>query len=156
EAVSTPRGELRKAPPLLRKKGRGGAPHPRHNPAHDGTACGQSKYAGQPEPQTRADDPDHDVGYDAHLRVRLHEDAGQPAHNAAHDQRDDPVHALSSSIFVRRSFGVAWNPTDSTRTRAPALRRTKNRTPRGRQFTPMCQSSFQDARSESTPLRYRD
>src|SRR5262245_5286305 len=46
-----------------------------------------------------------------HLRVRLHEDAAQPAHDAAHDQRDDPVHALSSLIFVRGRFGTAWEPT---------------------------------------------
>src|SRR5262249_9122390 len=125
-AAQTPAG-LREDSDRLQDEDQQGGPQHRHNPAHDGTACGQSKYAGQPEPQTRADDPDHDVGYDAHLRVRLHEDAGQPAHNAAHDQRDDPVHVLSSSIFVRRSFGVAWDPTDSTRTRSPALRRTKNR-----------------------------
>src|SRR5215467_10861917 len=117
--VVWPTAVLRENSDRLQDEDQQGGPQHRHNPAHDGTACGQSKYAGQPEPQTRADDPDHDVGYDAHLRVRLHEDAGQPAHNAAHDQRDDPVHALSSSIFVRRSFGVAWDPTDSTRKRSP-------------------------------------
>src|SRR5690242_14169454 len=94
-------GFLGKDSDRLQDEDQQGGPQHRHNPAHDGAARGQSKYAGQPEPQTRADDADHDVGYGAHLRVSLHEDAGQPAHDGTHDQRDDPVHALSSSTFVR-------------------------------------------------------
>jgi hypothetical protein len=45
---------LRKDSDRLQDEDQQGGPQHRHNPAHDGPACGQSKYAGQPEPQARA------------------------------------------------------------------------------------------------------
>src|SRR5262245_54739360 len=107
---------LREDSEHLQNEDQEGSPQHRHDPAHDGATRGKSKHAGQPEPQARADDAHHDVGYGAHLRVRLHEDAGQPAHDSSYDQRDDPVHAHSSSIFERRLLGIAGYPSDSTRT----------------------------------------
>src|SRR5215831_143242 len=104
--VVWPTAVLREDSDRLQDEDQQGGPQHCHNPAHDGAARGQSEYAGEPEAQARADDADHDVGYGAHLRVRLHEHAGQPTHDGAHDQRDDPVHALSSSIFVRRPQGL--------------------------------------------------
>src|SRR5262245_50422186 len=69
----------------LQNKDQQRRPQDRHYPAHDGATSGQAQDAGQPEPQGRADDADHDVGYGAHLRVGLHDDAGQPADNGAYD-----------------------------------------------------------------------
>src|SRR5262249_7124739 len=96
---------LREDSEHLQNEDQEGGPQHCHNPAHDGATRGKPKHAGQPEPQARADDAHHDVGYGAHLRVRLHEDAGQPAHDSSHNQRDDPMHALSSSaIFVTLNY----------------------------------------------------
>jgi hypothetical protein len=46
--------------------------------------------------EQRADDTDNDVEQDALLRVGAHDDAGEPAHHAAHDQPDENTHTPSS------------------------------------------------------------
>src|SRR5262245_42187523 len=47
---------LRENSDRLQEVDQQGGAQDRHHPAHDGAAGGQSHYAGQPEPQARADD----------------------------------------------------------------------------------------------------
>lgn len=58
------------------------------------TAADQRPY--EPSAQQGADDSDDDVQEEPLLRVGLHDEAGYPSDNPAHDQPDDQVHTECS------------------------------------------------------------
>jgi hypothetical protein len=64
----------------------------RDEPGEQRTALDDAEQACDPEPEQRPDDADDDVRDDPHLSVGLHDQAGEPTHDAADDQRHDPVH----------------------------------------------------------------
>src|SRR5207342_3908782 len=65
-----------------------------------------AEHAAQPAAQERADNADDHIEQDALLRIRPHDQAGEPADDAAHDQPDDDVHA-STPLLVRDRFDPA-------------------------------------------------
>lgn len=46
----------------------------------------------QPAPDEGADDADDHVQKDALLSIRLHDEAGEPAHDTAHDEPENEIH----------------------------------------------------------------
>src|SRR5690606_34776079 len=63
----------------------------------------------QPAADQGADDADDDVEQDALLRVRLHDHAGEPADDAAHDQPNDETHH-DSTLLCPWCFGENDSP----------------------------------------------